>query len=56
MLKLNRLTDYAVVVLSRLSKQVGMVQTANQISDGTGLPMPTVSKILKLMAGASLIE
>ena len=56
MLKLNRLTDYAVVVLSRLSKQVGMVQTANEISDGTGLPMPTVSKILKLMAGASLIE
>ena len=56
MLKLNRLTDYAVVVLSRLSKQVDMVQTANEISDGTGLPMPTVSKILKLMAGASLIE
>lgn len=56
MLKLNRLTDYAVVVLSRLSKQVGMVQTANEISDGTGLPMPTVSKILKLMAGSSLIE
>ena len=56
MLKLNRLTDYAVVVLSRLSKQVGTVQTANEISDGTGLPMPTVSKILKLMAGSSLIE
>ena len=56
MLKLNRLTDYAVVVLSRLSKRVGMVQTANEISDGTGLPMPTVSKILKLMAGSSLIE
>lgn len=56
MLKLNRLTDYAVVVLSRLSKQVGIVQTANEISDGTGLPMPTVSKILKLMAGSSLIE
>jgi len=56
MLKLNRLTDYAVVVLSRLSKRVGMVQTANEISDGTGLPIPTVSKILKLMAGSSLVE
>ena len=56
MLKLNRLTDYAVVVLSRLSNDVGTVQTAGEISEGTGLPTPTVSKILKLMAGSSLIE
>ena len=55
MLKLNRLTDYAVVILSRLSKKPGAVQTAGEISSGTGLPLPTVSKILKLMARSSLI-
>ena len=55
MLKLNRLTDYAVVILSRLSKKPGTVQTAGEISGGTGLPLPTVSKILKLMARSSLI-
>ena len=56
MLKLNKLTDYAVVVLSRLSNQIDVVHTASEISDGTGLPLPTVSKILKLMAGSSLIK
>ena len=55
MLRLNRMTDYAVVVLDRMAQSPGLVQTASQIADGSAIPLPTVSKLLKQMAGAALI-
>lgn len=50
------MTDYAVVILSRLAKDSGAIQTAAEISNATGIPLPTVSKILKIMGRASLIS
>ena len=55
MLKLNRMTDYAVVVLGQMARQPGLVQTASHIAEGTAIPLPTASKLLKQMAGAALI-
>jgi FeS assembly SUF system regulator len=55
MLKLNRMTDYAVVVLGRMARQPGLIQTAAHIAEGTAIPLPTASKLLKKMAGAALI-
>jgi len=55
MIRLNRLTDYAVVVLGQMSHDVGRVRTAAALSGATGVPMPTVSKILKLMGSAGLV-
>jgi FeS assembly SUF system regulator len=49
------MTDYAVVVLDRMAQSPGLVQTASQIADGSAIPLPTVSKLLKQMAGAALI-
>lgn len=55
MLRLSKLTDYAVVVLVRLSHQEG-VQTAPGIAAATGIPEPTVAKVLKILAGADLVS
>lgn len=54
MLRLSRLTDYAVVVLVRLSRG-GAVQTSPGIAASTGIPEPTVAKVLKILAAAGLV-
>jgi FeS assembly SUF system regulator len=54
MLKLSKLTDYAVVVLVRLSEESG-IQTSGGIAAATGVPEPTVAKVLKIMATAGLV-
>ncbi len=55
MFRLSKLTDYAVVVLVRLARDGG-VQTSPGISVATGIPEPTVAKVLKAMAGRGLVS
>ncbi len=55
MFRLNRLTDYAVVVLCQLARHEGRAMTAPQISQDTILPLPTVSKILNALSKADLV-
>jgi FeS assembly SUF system regulator len=54
-LRVSKLTDYAVVVLSRLEAEGG-VQTAPGIAAGTGLGEPTVAKVLKMLSQAGVVE
>jgi FeS assembly SUF system regulator len=54
MLRLSKLTDYAVVVLVRLAAAEG-VQTSPGIAATTGIPEPTVAKVLKTLAGGGLV-
>lgn len=54
MLRLSKLTDYAVVVLVRLGAGDG-VQTSPGIAASTGIPEPTVAKVLKALAGSGLV-
>ena len=54
MLRLSKLTDYAVVVLVRLSREQG-VQTSPGIAATTGIPEPTVAKVLKTLAAGGLV-
>ena len=54
MLRLSKLADYAVVVLARLSS-VQSVQTSPGIAAATGLPEPTVAKVLKGLASGGLV-
>jgi FeS assembly SUF system regulator len=54
MLKLSRLTDYAVAALVRLSTADG-VETSPGIAAGIGVPEPTVAKVLKALAGHGLV-
>ena len=59
MLRLSKLTDYAVVVLIRLGAVDRVtrdcVQTSPGLSAGTGVPEPTVAKVLKSLATAGLV-
>jgi FeS assembly SUF system regulator len=54
MFRLSKLTDYAVVVLVRLSTGETL-QTSPGIAAVTGIPEPTVAKVLKALAGSSLV-
>jgi FeS assembly SUF system regulator len=54
MLRLSKLTDYAVVVLVRLAGLDG-VQTSPGIAAATGIPEPTVAKVLKTLATSHLV-
>ncbi len=54
MLRLSKLTDYAVVVLVQLAAVEG-VQTSPCIAAATGVPEPTVAKVLKTLAGSGLV-
>ena len=57
MLRLSKLTDYAVVVLTRLDNAAeGGVLTAPVLAGATGLAETTVSKVLKILAHAGLVE
>lgn len=55
MLRLSKLTDYAVVVLVRLGRGEA-VQTSPGIAASIGVPEPTVAKVLKALAGAGLVS
>lgn len=56
MLKLGRMTDYAVVALSRLAQESpGTVMTAPRLAMFTGLPEPTVAKLLKGLTHHGLV-
>ena len=61
MLRLSKLTDYAVVVLARLEQDgalpgTGRVATAPGLAAATGIAEPTVAKVLKILGAAGLVE
>lgn len=55
MIKLSRLTDYAVVVLAEMSRTPGALAAASMLAAKTGIPEPTVSKVLKTLSRNGLI-
>ena len=55
MIRLSRMTDYGVVVMSQMNRRRETVTTAVEIAQATGLPMPTVSKLLKQLVRAGLL-
>jgi FeS assembly SUF system regulator len=55
MIRLSKLSDYAVVVLEALARDPSRVVSAGDISAETKIPEPTVSKVLKAMSGVALV-
>lgn len=55
MIRLSKLTDYAVVVLARMAGCPGVLVSASCLAQATGLPEPTVSKVLKQLVRAGLL-
>ncbi len=56
MIKLSRLTDYGVVVMSQMAQNMSAMKTAPELAAATGVPTPTVSKLLKLLVKGGLVE
>lgn len=56
MFRLNRLTDYGVVVLMQMAQAPARRVSATQLSEESGVPLPTVSKLLNQLARGGVIE
>ncbi|HZX71461.1 MAG TPA: SUF system Fe-S cluster assembly regulator [Rhodanobacter sp.] len=56
MLRVSRLTDYATVVMTSIAAHPADVLSTAQIADETRLELPTVSKLLKALGHAKLVE
>ena len=55
MLRLNRMTDYAIVVLGALAHRRGEVLATAQLAALTGLAQPTVAKVAKHLQAGNLL-
>lgn len=56
MIKLSRMADYGVVLSTELARAREATQTAPELASRTALPLPTVSKVLKLLAQSGVLE
>jgi FeS assembly SUF system regulator len=56
MLRVSRLTDYATVVMTCIAAHPDDVLSTAQIADEARLELPTVSKLLKSLGHAGLVE
>lgn len=55
MIRLTNLADYAVVVMTAAAKSGGLRLSAGAVSAMTGLPSPTVAKVMGLLARGDLL-
>lgn len=55
MLRISKLTDYGTVVLAEVARAATGVVSAADIAAVTGLGLPTVSKLLKMLARGGLV-
>lgn len=55
MLALTKKTDYALIALSRLAHGSGGVVSAREIAEGSGVPLPILTNILKTLTGAGIV-
>ena len=56
MLRISRLTDYGTVVLAQLADTETRFASAAEVAQATGLGLPTVSKLLKMLAKSGLVD
>jgi FeS assembly SUF system regulator len=57
MIRLTRLTDYGIVLLTLFAREgKNPLRNARDLATESRLPLPTVSKILKLLARRSILE
>ncbi len=55
MLRISRLTDYAIVLASHLCESEGP-HAVRDLAAATGIPQPTVSKVLKQLTRSGVVE
>ena len=55
MIRLTRQSDYGIVLMTRLAAQPALGQSAPELAGTLEIPLPMVSKILKLLAKEGLL-
>ena len=55
MMRLSRLADFAVVLMTHVAQHHGRVHTASQAAAATQLPTPTVAKVLARLCREGLL-
>jgi FeS assembly SUF system regulator len=56
MLRLSKMTDYGIVLMTAMADEPKRVFSAPDLAVGTSLEQPTVSKVLKILAKSGLIQ
>ena len=56
MIRISRLTDYGIVLMSHLASHSERVHNATEVASDAHLPLPTVSKLLGILAKEGLLE
>ncbi|ACG72124.1 transcriptional regulator, BadM/Rrf2 family [Anaeromyxobacter sp. K] len=55
MIRLSKLTDYAIVILANLARAGEGTLTAQDLAERSKVPLPTVSKLCKELSKAGLV-
>ncbi len=56
MLRISKMTDYAIMVMVELYASSGEVLSAQALAERSHLELPTVSKVLKLLVKTGLVD
>ncbi|BBL74498.1 SUF system Fe-S cluster assembly regulator [Methylomagnum ishizawai] len=56
MLRIGKLTDYAIIVLGHMAKQPERTYTASDLASTASVAIPTVSKILKALTRTGVLK
>lgn len=54
MLRMSKLADYGTVILVAMAREPDAVQSAGNLASTTGVPVPTVSKVMKMLVRGGL--
>jgi len=55
MLALTKKTDYALIALAKLARRKGQLISAREAAEGTGVPLPILTNILKALTQAGIV-
>ena len=56
MLRLSKLTDYGTVIMTHMAREPDRICSATEVAVAIGVPVPTASKILKMLARQNLLQ
>jgi FeS assembly SUF system regulator len=56
MLRISRLTDYAILLLGHMAQNAGNTHAATDLAEASGVAVPTVSKILKALTKSQILK
>ena len=57
MLRITKITDYGFVILAYMAgKEISMLHNAKELSSAIDVPLPTVSKVLKILTKRGFLQ